>query len=382
MSTRDFIEKDFYAVLGVPKDADKAAIRKAYRKLARKYHPDANAGDAKAEEKFKEISEAYDVLADDKRRKEYDEARSLFGSGNFNGFGGGFRPGAGRGTSFDLGDLLGGGLGDLFGGMFGNRRPGPHRGSDYESAVTIDFVDAVRGVTVPLRMSTPQPCTTCHGAGARPGTSARTCDVCGGTGQTSTAQGAFAFAEPCRNCRGRGAVIDDPCPTCAGSGRQVADKTLSVRIPAGVDDSQRIRLAGRGQPGENGGPSGDLYVVVHVRPHAIFGRRGDNLTVKVPITFPEAALGAEVSVPTLDGAPVTVRIPAGTTSGRTLRVKGKGVQRRDGRAGDLLATVEVAVPTKLDATARAALEAYRDAIAGTDGADPRAHLHASTGGSQ
>jgi molecular chaperone DnaJ len=378
MSPRDF-EKDYYALLGVSKDADKTAIRKAYRKLARKFHPDANAGDAAAEERFKEISEAYDVLADDTRRKEYDEARALFGAG---GFGGGFRPGA-RGSAsggFDLGDLFSGGLGDLFGGVFSGRRVGPHRGNDIESAATVDFIDAVRGVTVPLRMSTPQPCATCHGSGAKPGTSPHTCSVCNGTGQVASAQGAFAFAEPCRACRGRGAVVDDPCPTCSGTGRQLSDKTLSVRIPAGVDDGQRIRLAGRGQPGANGGPAGDLYVVVHVRPHEIFGRRGDNLTLKLPITFPEAALGATVAVPTLDEDPVTVRIAPGTTSGRTLRVKGKGVQRRDGRTGDLLVTVEVAVPSKLDTTARTALEAYRDAIAGTDSADPRAHLHASAGG--
>jgi molecular chaperone DnaJ len=379
MSPRDF-EKDYYEVLGVSKDADKTAIRKAYRKLARKFHPDANAGDAKAEDRFKTISEAYDVLSDDKRRKEYDEARSLFGAG---GVGGGFRPG-GRGPGgggFDLGDLFGGGIGDLFGGVFSGRRVGPQRGNDLESAATVDFVDAVRGVTVPLRMSTPQPCTTCHGSGAKAGTSPHNCAVCNGTGHVSSAQGAFAFAEPCRACRGRGVVVDDPCPTCSGTGRQLSDKTLSVRIPAGVDDGQRIRLAGRGQPGGNGGPAGDLYVVVHVRPHEIFGRRGDNLTLKLPITYPEAALGATVAVPTLDEDPVTVRIAPGTTGGRTLRVKGRGVHRREGHTGDLLVTVEVAVPNKLDTVARAALEAYRDAIAGTDSADPRAHLHAAAGGS-
>ena len=376
MSPRDF-EKDYYAVLGVSKDADKTAVRKAYRKLARKFHPDANAGDVAAEDRFKEISEAYDVLSDDSRRKEYDEARSLFGNGGM----GGFRPGHRASGGFDLGDLFGGGLGDLFGGVFTGRRGGPQRGSDVESAVTLDFVDAVRGVTVPVRMSTPHPCTTCHGSGAKPGTAPHPCSVCNGTGHVSSAQGSFAFAEPCRACRGRGAVIDDPCPTCSGSGRQVSDKTLSIRVPAGVDDGQRIRLAGRGQLGDNGGVPGDLYVVVHVRPHDIFGRHGDNLTLKLPITFPEAALGATVAVPTLDEGPVTVRIAPGTTSGRTLRVKGRGVRRRDGRTGDLLATVDVAVPSKLDTTARTALEAYRDAIAGTDGADPRAHLHVPAGGS-
>jgi molecular chaperone DnaJ len=379
MSPRDF-EKDYYAVLGVPKDADKTAIRKAYRKLARQYHPDANAGDAKAEEKFKEISEAYDVLSDDARRKEYDEARALFGSGFRPG---GFGPGAGAGMHFDLGDLFGGGggggLGDVFGGLFSSRRAGPRRGADVESEVSIDFVDAVNGATVPVRLSSPQVCPTCHGNGAKPGTSPRTCPVCDGAGQVSRSQGAFAFAEPCRNCRGRGVLIDDPCPTCGGSGQAVTDRKLSIRIPAGVDDGQRIRLAGRGQPGENGGPAGDLYVRVHVRPHPVFGRRDNNLTLKLPVTFPEAALGATVAVPTLDGDSVTVRIPAGTTSGKTLRVKGKGIHPKNGKTGDLLVTVEVAVPNKLNGAAKEALEAYRDAVAGTDQADPRAQMYAATG---
>jgi molecular chaperone DnaJ len=380
MSPRDF-EKDYYAVLGVPKDADKTAIRKAYRKLARQYHPDANAGDSKAEEKFKEISEAYDVLSDDDRRREYDEARTLFGSAPGGFRGGGFRPG-GNTMQFDLGDLFGGGggLGDLFGGVFGGRRMGPRRGADVESEVTIDFADAVHGVTVPVRLSSPEVCPTCHGNGARPGTSPRTCPVCNGAGQVSSSQGAFAFAEPCRNCRGRGVLIDDPCPTCGGSGQALSDRKLSIRVPAGVDDGQRIRLAGRGQPGEGGAPAGDLYVRVHVRPHPVFGRRDNNLTLKLPVTFPEAALGASVAVPTLNGDRVTVKIPSGTTSGRTLRVKGKGIHPKNGRPGDLLVTVDVAVPEKLSGTAKAALEVYRDAVAGTEQADPRAHLYAVTGG--
>lgn len=381
MSPRDF-EKDYYAVLGVAKDAEKAAIRKAYRKLARQYHPDANAGDAKAEERFKEISEAYDVLSDDKRRREYDEARTLFASNGFpGGFRGTFRPGAGNpgGVHFDFGDLFGGGgggLGDLFGGVFGTRRMGPRRGTDVESEVTIDFADAVRGVTVPVRLSSPATCPTCRGSGAKPGTSPRTCPVCDGAGQVSSAQGGFAFAEPCRNCRGRGVLIDDPCPTCGGSGQAVSDRKLSIRVPAGVDDGQRIRLAGRGQPGDNGGPAGDLYVRVHVRPHPVFGRRDNHLTLQLPVTFPEAALGATVAVPTLDGEAVTVRIPPGTRSGRTLRVKGKGIHPKSGRSGDLLVTVEVVVPDKLSGPAKAALEAYREAVAG-DQADPRAQLYAA-----
>jgi molecular chaperone DnaJ len=288
--------------------------------------------------------------------------------------------GPGGGTAFDLGDLLGGGLGDLFGGVFGGRRVGPRRGADLETETTVDFADAARGVTVPLRISAPQVCATCHGSGARPGTAPKPCTVCNGTGQTTRAQGGFAFADPCRACRGRGAVVEDPCPTCHGVGSATADRTLTVRIPPGVTDAQRIRLSGRGRPGENGGPAGDLFVVVHVRPHAYFGRNGSNLTLSLPVTFPEAALGATVSVPTLDEGPVSVKIPAGTTSGRVLRLKGKGVHRRNGTPGDLLITVEVAVPAKLDSTAKAALEAYRAAAEGSDGADPRAHLFAATTG--
>jgi molecular chaperone DnaJ len=378
VNVQDYMQKDFYAVLGVAKDADKATIRKTYRKLARKYHPDANPGDAAAEERFKAISEAYDVLSDDARRKEYDEARTLFGNGGFGGVGGR----GGNGVSFDLGDLFGGaaggggGFGDLLGGLFGGaRRSGPRRGNDVETEATIPFSDAVHGVTLPLRLATPHVCATCNGSGAKPGTTPRTCGTCHGSGQVARSQGGFAFAEPCPECRGRGRLIDDPCPTCHGSGRAVSDRTLSVRVPAGVKDGQRVRLAGRGQPGDGGGPAGDLYVVVHVTPHPIFGRSGDDLTVTVPVTYPEAVLGASVAVPTLDGPTVTVKVPAGTTSGRTLRVRGKGVARPGKRSGDLLATIEVAVPQRLDSAARQALEAFRDALAGTEAADPRRHLY-------
>jgi molecular chaperone DnaJ len=391
VSVRDYVEKDFYAALGVPKDASAEEIKKAYRKLARKYHPDANKGEAAAEERFKEISEAYDVLSDEKRRKEYDEARSLFAGGGFR-MPGGARTGTGTGDfSFDLGDLLGGmggaggtgGLGDLFGGIFrgGGRgtttRTGvPRRGADLESEVTLSFPDAVKGVTVPLRLSTPQTCGTCYGSGARPGTAPRVCPNCEGTGTVSRNQGGFGFAEPCRECRGRGLIVDDPCPTCHGTGRVTAERTMTVRIPAGVADGQKIRLKGKGTPGERGAPGGDLIVTVHVTRHPVFGRSGDNLTVTVPVTFPEAALGATISVPTLDGAPVTVRLPAGTASGRTLRVRGRGVRRKDGTRGDLLVTVEVAVPQRLSGKAKEALENF----AAESSEDPRAHLSATASG--
>ncbi|HEY6278417.1 MAG TPA: molecular chaperone DnaJ [Streptosporangiaceae bacterium] len=376
MSTKDFLEKDYYKTLGVAKGASADEIKKSYRKLARKYHPDANKGDPKAEAKFKEISEAYNTLSDEKRRKEYDEARSLFG--------GGFRsPGTGGGFgNFDLGDLFGSGgtgtgtasggrLGDLLGGMFGGGRgsttqPRPRRGADVETETSLGFSDAIDGVTVTLRLASERPCPTCQGTGAKAGTVPRVCPSCQGTGQSSRNLGSFAFSEPCRECRGRGLVVDDPCPDCSGSGRAMSTRSIQARIPAGVADGQRIKLKGKGAPGERGGPAGDLYVRVHVSPHPVFGRSGQNLTVTVPVTFPEAALGAEIKVPSHRGAPVSVRIPPGTPNGRVLRVRGKGVRRPDGTNGDLLVTVSVQVPDSLTSPARDALAAFREATAGED----------------
>ncbi len=386
MSTKDYLQKDYYAALGVPKDAAAPEIKKAYRKLARQYHPDANTGDAKAEARFKEISEAYDVLSDTKRRKEYDDARLLFAGGRF----GGGRPGpgtgpAGGGMTFDINDLIGdagrtgaganGGFGDLFGGLFGQagRRASsgaPRRGQDLESQVTLSFADAVEGVTVPLRLTTPATCNTCSGTGAKPGTTPRVCPNCTGTGMNNDNQGSFAFAEPCRECRGRGMLVEDPCRTCLGSGTTPSERTLTVRIPAGVADGQKIRLKGKGSPGQRGAPSGDLIVSVQVTPHPVFGRSADNLTVKVPVTFAEAALGATIKVPTLGGQPVSLKLASGSTSGRTLRVRGKGVPRRDGTRGDLLVTIDIAVPQKLSAKAREALETF----AAEASEDPRASL--------
>jgi molecular chaperone DnaJ len=381
VSTKDFLEKDYYKVIGVSKTANADEIKKSYRKLARKYHPDANKGDAKAEERFKEISEAYNVLSDPKQRKEYDEARSLFG--------GGFRrpgqPGAGGQGGFggfDLGDLFGGGttaggqggqggLGDILGGVFGRggtrtTQARPRRGTDVETETTLSFSDSLDGVTVSLRLPAEGPCPTCKGTGAKAGTVPRVCPNCEGTGQESRNLGSFAFSEPCRECRGRGLVVDDPCPVCSGSGRAMSTRTIQARIPAGVADGQRIKLKGKGAPGERGGPAGDLYVRVHVTPHPVFGRSGHNLTVTVPVTFPEATLGAEVKVPAHRGAPVSVRIPAGTPNGRTFRVRGKGVRRSDGTNGDLLVTVAVQVPQHVNGPARKALEDFREATAGQD----------------
>jgi molecular chaperone DnaJ len=398
MTQRDWIEKDFYRELGVASGATADEIKKAYRKLARELHPDANPGDAKAEARFKSVSEAYGVLSDDKKRKEYDETRALFAGGGFGGAGGGFRPGgfgAGGGSaqSFDLNDLLrqagaggqgagaagAGGLGDILGGMFGNRASaGPsaasrsQRGSDVETEVRLDFLDAVRGAEVQLRLSSPGRCERCGGTGARPGSTPRTCPTCNGVGLVSRSQGAFAFSEPCVDCRGTGRIIDDPCPECGGDGVSTRTRSITVRVPAGVADGQQIRLKAQGEPGRGGAPAGDLYVRVHVSPHRVFGRserNADDLTLTVPVTYPELALGSTLTVPTLDST-VSLKIPAGTTSGRTFRVRGRGVARK-GKTGDLLVTVEVAVPSKLDEAAAAALQSYAEA---TKAFDPRADL--------
>jgi molecular chaperone DnaJ len=388
MSARDWIEKDFYRELGVSSDAPADEIKKAYRKLAREMHPDANPGDAKAEARFKAVSEANGVLSDPAKRKQYDEARRLYGSGG-GGFGGGF--GGGRGGGFDVNDLFNraggaggagqagaGGLGDLLGGLF-NRRGGtassatrPRRGEDVETDVRIDFTEAVKGATVPMRLSSPAACGTCNGSGAKPGTVPHTCVNCGGAGLVTRSQGAFAFSEPCPDCRGTGRIIDDPCPECAGDGVSTKTRTLTIRIPAGVDDGQRIRLAGQGEPGRNNGPTGDLFVRVHVNPHPFFGRSGNDLTLTVPVSFAELALGTTLTVPTLEGK-VTLKVPAGTASGRILRAKGKGIEKRDGKTGDLLITLQVAVPNNMDAKAKEALEAYAVATAQHD---PRAELNA------
>lgn len=390
MSTRDYIEKDYYKALGVAKEASQAEIKKAYRKLARQHHPDANAADAKAEERFKEVSEAYDVLSDATKRKEYDEARALFGSGGFR-VPRGASPGGGAG--FDINDLIGsmgsrgagasGGLGDILGGLFGGTRnagtrPGsmPRKGIDLDAQLSLAFADAVEGVTAPLRMTVPGPCATCAGTGAKPGTVPRVCPECSGTGHVSrSAGGGFAFDEPCRECRGQGLLIDDPCPTCTGTGRSTTERSLTVRIPAGVADGQRIRIKGKGGPGERGGPAGDLVVTVRVTAHPVFGRSGDNLTITVPVTFPEAALGATIPVPTLNGQPVSFKVPPGTPGGRTLRVRGKGVPRKDGTRGDLLVTLQVAVPANLSGKAKDALESF----AGEAPEDPRAALREAAG---
>ncbi|HZM79365.1 MAG TPA: molecular chaperone DnaJ [Candidatus Limnocylindrales bacterium] len=370
MSSKDWLEKDFYTVLGVSKNATAADIKRAYRKLARELHPDHNPGNSSSEDRFKAVSEAYDVLSDDRKRAEYDEMRSLFESGAFRR---GARAG-GAGQPFDLNDLFGQGTGrdqrfsgasfsDLFGSIFSggggpaSYRTAPVRGRDVEAEIMLDFLDAVRGVDVPVTLRAPGVCDTCHGTGAKPGTKPRTCPYCGGSGVVNRNQGAFGFAEPCRDCQGVGTIVDEKCPECHGTGGVTKTRTLNVRIPPGVADGQRIRLAGRGEPGERGGPPGDLFVRAILRPDPIFGRAGDDLTVTVPVTFAEAVFGAEVRVPTLEGM-VKVKVPPGTPSGRLLRVRGRGVPKRDGHQGDLLVTVEIVLPEKLSEEAREALETF------------------------
>lgn len=391
---REWLEQDFYKELGVASDASASDIKSAYRKLANELHPDKNPGDAAAEERFKRVSEANSVLSDPEKRKEYDETRAMFAGGRFrgggNGFPGGFPGGGGTtytttgGADFNIGDLFGGGgegagdLGDLFGGLFGGGggRSGrtstasrPKRGNDLETETTLSFKDAALGTTVPLRVTSPSPCTTCHGSGAKPGTSPRVCPSCNGSGFISRNQGAFGFSEPCQDCQGTGSKIDDPCTDCGGSGVTVRARTINVRIPSGVEDGQRIRLAGQGEAGRRGAPSGDLYVVVHVTPDKVFTRSGNDLKVQLPVSISELVLGATVSVPTLEGT-VGVKVPANTADGRTLRVRGRGVPRRSGGAGDLLVTVKVAVPPKLDDAATEAMRAYAEAEKAS-GFDPR-----------
>jgi molecular chaperone DnaJ len=367
---REWYEKDYYKVLGVAADADPKTITKAYRKLARDSHPDTHPGDAKSEERFKEISSAYDVLGDEAKRKEYDEVRRLGPMGGMGGFGPG-GPGAGGPGGFNF-NVGADGLGDLLGQMFGrggrggrgggaSASAGPQRGADVEATLTLDFVDAAKGLTTTLHLTSDAQCSTCHGSGAKPGTQPKVCSQCGGRGVIDDNQGLFSFSSPCRVCGGAGVVIEQPCPTCHGSRIEHRPREVQARIPAGVADGQRIRLRGRGAPGRNGGPAGDLIVECHVTPHERFGRQGHDLTVHVPITFAEAALGGEIDVPTLDGPTVTLRLRAGTQSGSRHRVKGKGLAVTKGStttAGDLIVTTDIQVPTHLTAEQKAAIEAF------------------------
>ena len=374
---REWFEKDYYKILGVAASATPKEITKAYRKLARELHPDANPDNPSAEERFKDVSAAYDVVGDDERRAEYDEVRRAgprggFPGGGFGGGSGGAGPGDFAYGSTDINDLLGGlfNRGGRRGGGGGpGRGPGPQRGDDLEAEIHLSFLDAVRGMETAINLVSEAGCATCHGSGSKPGTAPTTCAACGGRGVIDDNQGFFSFSAPCQVCGGRGSVVSDPCPTCHGAGTERRPRQVKVRIPAGVNTGQRIRIKGRGGPGRNGGPAGDLYVTAQVTPDPLFGRDGRNLTLTVPVTFPEAALGTKLKVPTLDGPPVTLKLPGGTNSGRVFRVKGRGVETKKD-TGDLLVTVEVAVPAKLTAAERKAIEALAEA----SGESPRAHL--------
>ena len=352
---REWFEKDYYQVLGVSKDATPKEVTTAYRKLARGLHPDANPGDDAAEERFKEVSSAYEVIGDPDKRKQYDEVRAM---GPMAGGMGGFAPGGGGTAGFQGADL-----GDLIGNLFGRGRspagppPGPQRGTDLEASLTMPFEASVAGATTTVQVTSDVRCPDCSGSGAAAGTVPKACPVCHGRGAVEEDQGFFSFSRPCSSCGGRGTIIETPCNTCRGQGVVHRPREIKVRIPEGVRDGQRIRVRGRGGAGTNGGPDGDLFVKVHVQPHPVFGRKGDHLTVTVPVTFAEAALGADVSVPTLSGEPVTMRVPPGTPSGKTFRVRGRGVKTQRS-TGDLMVTVEVDVPSDLNDAQRQALEAY------------------------
>ena len=370
----DWLEKDFYKVLGVSDTATEKEITRAYRKLAKQFHPDANPGDNAAETRFKQISEAYDVVGEADSRKEYDDFRKLGPVGGMFGGSGGF---GGGNVNFDVGDL-----GDLLGGLFNRNRggrggaaptTGPQRGGDLAAELHLSFVDAVQGITTQVHVNSDATCHVCSGTGAAPGTSPVICPTCGGRGVTTDDQGLFSFSSTCRTCGGSGMKIETPCGNCRGSGVEQRARQVKVRIPAGVTNGQRIRLKGRGAAGRNGGPSGDLYVTVRVANHPLFGRSERNLTVSVPVTLSEAALGTTVKVPTLTD-PVTVRIPSGTQSGAILRVRGRGVAGENNKgAGDLLVTVQVAVPKDLTDETKAALEAVAAADP-DEGGRLRSHL--------
>lgn len=348
---REWLDKDYYDILGVSEEASQSEIKKSYRKLAQRHHPDSESGD---ESRFKEVNEAYQVLGDEDTRKEYDEIRRLgaagLGGGPGGGFSGGF-PGGMQGDQGDLGDLLNqifeqSGAGGPFGGQGfggGRRRAEPRQGRDLRASVHLSFEDALTGVRTRLRIRGDGPCDDCGGSGAAPGTRPRRCPQCGGRGEVAVDQGFFSMSQPCPTCSGRGQIIEEPCPTCGGDGRVVKPREVTVRIPAGVKDGATIRVPGRGGPGANGGPAGDVLVDVEVEPDPLFGRRGDHVTLRVPLTYTEAALGTRLTVPTPLGGSTTIRIPPGTASGRTFRVRGRGVPD-DGADGDLLVTVEVQIP--------------------------------------
>lgn len=350
--------KDYYEILGVPKSAEEREIKKAYKRLAMKYHPDRNSGDKDAEEKFREVKEAYEILTDSQKRAAYDQyGHAAFEQGGMGG-GGGFGQGA------DFGDIFGDVFGDIFGG---GRRQRSSRGADLRYNMELTLEEAVRGVTKEIRIPTLEECGVCHGSGAKSGSKPQTCPTCHGQGQVHMRQGFFTVQQACPHCQGRGTIIKDPCHTCHGHGRVEKNKTLSVKIPAGVDAGDRIRLSGEGEAGENGAPAGDLYVQVQVKQHAIFERDGSDLHCEVPINFAMAALGGEIEVPTLDGR-VKLKIPAETQTGKLFRMRGKGVKSvRDGTQGDLLCRVFIETPVNLNEKQKKLLRDLEESFGGLAG---------------
>jgi molecular chaperone DnaJ len=342
------VAASLYDTLGVSKSASQDEIKKAYRKLVRQYHPDKNPGDKAAEEKFKEVQTAYDVLSDPEKRTQYDRV----GNGAFGG---------GSARNFDFGDLGGVDLGDLFGGLFGGgagrgARAHPQRGNDLEAVVNLSFEDSLRGLETKIPVDVMAACRECGGTGAQPGTSPVICPECNGRGVKVESQGLFGLSTPCPRCRGNGTVIEKPCAHCKGSGRERRVRNYTVRIPAGVKDGTRIKLKGKGEPGEHGGPPGDLHVITHVAPSATYERRGDDLVVNVPVSYPTAALGGSVEVPTPDGA-VSLKIPAGSEDGKLLRIKGRGAPKLKGSVkGDVLARIRIEVPKRVNKKERELLE--------------------------
>lgn len=355
-------KRDYYEVLGVEKGATGAEIKKAFRRIAMKFHPDRNSDDKNSDEKFKEAQEAYEVLGDEEKKSAYDRFGHAGVDGNSGGGGGG-----GAGFSDVFGDVFG----DIFGGGGGRGRAGPARGSDLRYDLQLDLEDAVKGKTVQIDVPTMSHCDPCDGSGARKGSSPLTCTTCGGAGQVRMSQGFFSVQQACPQCRGRGQMISDPCGDCHGQGVVEERKTLSVKIPAGVDTGDRIRLAGKGEAGPQGGPAGDLYVQMHVRDHSIFEREDANLHCEVPISFAQAALGGEIEVPTLSGK-VKLKIPAETQSSKLFRLRGKGVAPvRGGATGDLLCRVVLETPVNLSAEQRSFLEAFDKSLAGNSKHSPR-----------
>lgn len=356
---RDWLERDFYQLLGVDREADEEEIKKAYRRLAQELHPDTNPGDAAAE-RFKEVSEAYAVLSDAEKRQEYDQVRDL-GAGAFSGFGGFGAGGGYRGRRVRVEDLFGEGgpdLGDFF-SNFGRRNSRRRAGEDQTADLRLLFENAIKGTTTSVEAYGEALCVRCRGRGAEPGSQVEQCRPCDGEGTVSSNQGVFSFADPCPHCRGSGQLVTKPCVTCRGSGRQRRTRRINVKVPAGVKNGGRIRLPGKGAPGSGGGPPGDLLVNVQVEPHPLFTRRGNDLHTKLPVSFTDAALGAKVQAPTLNGS-VTLKIPAGTPAGRIFRIRNQGVAHASGQQGDLLVEAEVTVPAKLPRAARKMLEEFRE----------------------